>query len=55
MKKRQRKKYEKEIEETLEKHFRILQHHLSQNFQRFANEVYKINSRYFNLTEEDLE
>ena len=49
MKIRQRKQYDKEIHETMNKATRILLHHISQNYLRFANEVLKINKKYFKM------
>ena len=52
MKIRQRNKYDKEIHEAMNKATRILLHHISQNYLKFANEVLKINKKYFKMEEE---
>lgn len=49
MKIRKQKQYEKEIHEAMDKAIRILTHHLGQNYLRFANEVFKINQKYFKM------
>jgi len=49
MKQRQKKQYEKEIHEAMEKSIKILMHHLGQNYLRFSNEVFKINQKYFKM------
>ena len=52
MKIRKRKQYDKEIHEAMNKATKILLHHISQNYLRFANEVFKINQKYFKMEEE---
>ena len=49
MKIRKQKKYDKEIHEAMEKATKILLHHIGQNYLRFANEVFKINQKYFKM------
>ena len=51
MKKRQKAKYEKEIDECLNKHIKLLVHHLGSIFQRYSREIWKINLRYFDIKE----
>jgi len=49
MKIRQRKRYDKEIHEAMNKATRIIMHHIGRNYLRFANEVFKINQKYFKM------
>ena len=49
MKKRQKAKYLEETNKLLEKHMRILIHHITQNFLKYSNEINEINSRYFEM------
>jgi len=51
MKIRQRKRYDKEIHEAMMKSIKVIQHHVGQNYLRFANEVFKINQKYFKMGE----
>ncbi len=44
---RKQKAYMEEIEANLDKHIKFLTHHLSSVFLRYANEVYKLNRKYF--------
>lgn len=46
-----KKKYQKEVEEILFKYAKLLNHHLSRLFIDFANEVYKLNEKYFDMKE----
>ena len=50
---KQRKRYEKEIHEAMMKSIRILQHHIGQNYLRFANEVMNINQKYFDIIDKE--
>ncbi len=50
---RKRKQYEKEIHAAMMKTTGILMHHLGQNYLRFANEILKINEKYFDIVEDE--
>lgn len=52
MKIRKQKQYDIEIHTAMNKATRILLHHIGQNYLRFANEVLKINKKYFKMEEE---
>lgn len=47
MKIRKRKQYEEEIHTEMERATKILLHHISLNYLKFANNVLKINNKYF--------
>ncbi len=49
MNKRTEKKYLKEINESLEKHMKLLLHHLQSVMVRYSRDVWKLNNKYFNL------
>jgi len=52
MKKRMRNKYQKEVEEIIEKHLKVFNHHTSNLFRRMLNEMWKLNEKYFKELEE---
>jgi len=47
MNKRTKNKYHKEVEEMIEKHFKVFNHHTSNLFRRMLNEMGKLNEKYF--------
>lgn len=47
MKVRKKKRYQKEGEELVKKYARILNHHVSRVFVNFLNDIWKLNSKYF--------
>lgn len=46
-----KQQYEKEVHKNLNKYASLLGYHIGSIFLRFANDVYKINSKYFNFKE----
>jgi len=51
MEKRKQKQYEKERDEIVEKYLKLVHHHMSSLYIRFMNDVWKLNSKYFELKE----
>lgn len=49
------KQYERKVNELLEKYSKIMIHHIEGNFLRFANEIYKLNSEFFEIKEKEQE
>ena len=47
MKKRKQNKYNKEVNEIIDKHARVFNHHVSNLFRRMLNEMWKLNNKYF--------
>ena len=54
MKKRQRNKYKKEVDEIIEKHAKVFNHHVSRLFQRMLNDMWRLNRKYFDIEMEDI-
>lgn len=46
-----KQQYEKEVIKNQNKYASLLGHHIGSIFLRFANDVYEINSKYFNFKE----
>jgi len=53
MKTRQRNKYKKEVNEIIDKHAKVFNHHVSRLFQRMLNDMWRLNSKYFNIKMEE--
>jgi hypothetical protein len=53
MKKQNKKqKYLKELKEVQMKYADLLAYHIGLTFNKFANEIYELNSKYFKIKEE---
>ena len=54
MKKRMRNKYQKEVNEVIDKHAKVFNHHVSNLFQRMLNDMWKLNRKYFDMKMEEI-
>lgn len=46
-----KQKYEKELKEIESKYANLLAHHISSVFLRFANDIFKLNNKFFEFKE----